>query len=589
MKTLASLSEGAQTLEAYQYLGVGTVVVRSQPESGIELTYVQQEGDAAANTDGGDIYTGLDRFGRVIDQNWIDTNDDNASVDRYQYTYDRNSNVTAKNNLVYDAAASQTIGEGDLDEEYGYDDLNRLTSTTRGGSAYQSWDLDALGNMSSVTTGETTVDRTGNSGNQITSVGDNDLAYDKNGNTTTDEQGHTLVYDAWNRVVSVSNGETLLKSYTYDGASRRVTEYDCMNTVDNYFSAQGQVIEQDQGGHAILQNLWSPVYINALVLRDRDSNPGDETHTLDQRVYMTQDANFNVTGMVTSADSVWSTSLRVVYDGYGNASFYTGAWSGTTNTLHADTLFQGMHRDAATGLYHSLSRLYDPGTGTWLSQDVGYLDNLNLYQADGNSPINHRDPTGLYYTASVGPYFFTDPKTREMGVYFVRSRLPGWMDRWIPGAAYIGNDHCGSTWIKKYEIGDAREFFDKWNKKLFKTIPEGERTKFVDEIRILVRLEAADSLLDMGADATMNGFLFMCGMSSFSGLTSSIGKMSTAFGRSPAAIRAAIESAKQSGLYGGGAIKNPDVMVDLETGEIYPQLPSGGTGDSIGNIMDFLQ
>ncbi len=30
---------------------------------------------------------------------------------------------------------------------YTYDDLNRLTDTTRGGVDYQSWDLDAVGNM----------------------------------------------------------------------------------------------------------------------------------------------------------------------------------------------------------------------------------------------------------------------------------------------------------------------------------------------------------------------------------------------------------------------------------------------------------
>lgn len=37
-----------------------------------------------------------------------------------------------------------------------------------------------------------------------------------------------------------------------------------------------------------------------------------------------------------------------------------------------------------------------------------------------------------------------------------------------------------------------------------------------------------------------------------------------------------------------GPVRNPDVMVDLETGEVYPQLEHGGVGDSIGNIFDYL-
>lgn len=36
----------------------------------------------------------------------------------------------------------------------------------------------------------------------------------------------------------------------------------------------------------------------------------------------------------------------------------------------------------------------------------------------------------------------------------------------------------------------------------------------------------------------------------------------------------------------GSRTRNPDVVVDTETGEIYPKTPGGGHGDSIGNISD---
>ncbi|MCY2936677.1 MAG: hypothetical protein NT172_21255 [Planctomycetota bacterium] len=75
------LSTGNATLssEAYSYLGLGQVVVKSTPVA--NLSYIQATGDTSANTDAGDQYTGLDRFGRVIDQVW--RNSSGSVIDRY--------------------------------------------------------------------------------------------------------------------------------------------------------------------------------------------------------------------------------------------------------------------------------------------------------------------------------------------------------------------------------------------------------------------------------------------------------------------------------------------------------------------------
>jgi hypothetical protein len=45
----------------------------------------------------------------------------------------------------------------------------------------------------------------------------------------------------------------------------------------------------------------------------------------------------------------------------------------------------------------------------------------------------------------------------------------------------------------------------------------------------------------------------------------------------------------QGGWRGLGANRNPDVFVDTDSGEVYPQLPGGDpVDDSIGNILDYL-
>jgi len=56
-------------LEEYSYLGLNTVVKRAHPEPGIDLTYIAQSGDlvCVSPCDPGDQYTGLDRFGRVVE------------------------------------------------------------------------------------------------------------------------------------------------------------------------------------------------------------------------------------------------------------------------------------------------------------------------------------------------------------------------------------------------------------------------------------------------------------------------------------------------------------------------------------------
>ena len=159
----------------------------------------QKSGDTAANTEAGDKYTGLDRFGRGIDQVWRDATD--TVIDRYQYGYDRVGNRTFRNNLL-------SSGYGEL---YDYDDLNQLTDFARGvlsdsnsdgildtvasPSRTQAWDLDAMGNWQSLSTNGTGQSRSHNAQNQVTGVGSATLAFDANGSMTTDEFGAVQPYD----------------------------------------------------------------------------------------------------------------------------------------------------------------------------------------------------------------------------------------------------------------------------------------------------------------------------------------------------------------------------------------------------------
>jgi YD repeat-containing protein len=213
---LSSISDSSATLESYKYLGLDTAVERDHPQTNVNETFISQ---SAGTGDAGDQYTGLDRFGRVVEVNWYNTST-SSSTDDFQYGYDQDSNRLWRNNTLNTAFGElyHTSGAGN-----GYDGLNQLSAFARGvlsasqqngprdtvgnPSTTESWAYDALGNFSSVTLNSTQTSRTHNQQNEVTAVGSTNLAFDKNGNTTTDDQGHTLKFDAWNRLISVKNGQ----------------------------------------------------------------------------------------------------------------------------------------------------------------------------------------------------------------------------------------------------------------------------------------------------------------------------------------------------------------------------------------------
>jgi RHS repeat-associated protein len=404
---LTSISDSSATLESYTYLGLATVVQRAHPQIGVNLTYIAQT--SGTTGDAGDKYIGLDRFGRVDDQLWLNTST-STTTDEFQYGYDRDSNVLYKQNTV-DAVFSELYHANGASN--GYNALNELVAFSRGTlsssgggvpdtvsspSRSLSWTLDALGNFSSVTTNGTGQSRTHNQQNEVTGVGSATLTFDSNGNLTTDENGNQLKYDAWNRLVQVKNsGGTVLASYQYDALGRRIVESVGGTTTDPYYSAQGQVLEERVGGQARAQYVWSPVYVNALIERDRDPTGSG---TLSERLYVQQDADWNVTALVNTSGQVVE---RYIYDPYGQVTILDASWNTRSSSSYAwRYLFQGERYEAATGLYHTSRRDESATLGRWIEADpLGYVDGLNYYAAEGNQPTDRTDPSGETWSIVV--------------------------------------------------------------------------------------------------------------------------------------------------------------------------------------------
>ena len=388
----------------YTYLGAGTIVVEDYPQPEVKLDY--DSGTAGE-------YAGFDRFGRVVDHFWCDYG---ASVDRdrYTYGYDRASNRLYREN---------TTGSG-KDEFYTYDGVNQLKIFDRGDLNAQKtaisgtpvreeeWTLDMTGNWSGYvqkTSGTTDLDqaRVHNDVNEVTAIaattGTNwaDPVHDKSGNMTTIPKpsslanGLTAIYDAWNRLIEVSDGLTVVARYSYDGLNRRVKKgldsqspsnpHGIDSYVHYFYNSGWQVLEtretatesaQTETLHPNYQYVWSPRYVDAVVLRDE--NTDQDSLCDDARLYYVADANFNVTALVdTAGDAV----ERYLYSPYGSVTIYDGTWTNTrASSGYANAvLYTGREYDPETGLYQYRNRYYSAELGRFASRDL-----LALAVADVN-------------------------------------------------------------------------------------------------------------------------------------------------------------------------------------------------------------
>jgi RHS repeat-associated protein len=407
-------------LAEYAYLGLRGIVTEDYAEPQVKLDYTF------------DSYAGFDRFGRIIDQRWRNYAT-TTDLDRYQYGYDRAGNRTYRRNLT----------TTERDEFCTYDGLNRLIRADRGNldaatpriagtpEHQESWSLDPTGNWSGYRqrdAGGTVLDqgRTHNPANELTaftaSVGTtwSTPSHDRAGNMTRlpkpsdPTEALILRWDAWNRLVKVSDAVGVIAEYSYDGRSYRIltrvyrdpsaplSALSSPLSRHFYHSSGWQVLEERVGESSLseTQYVWSPRYIDAPILRDRSLSSSTE------RLYYLGDANFNITALV----EVNGVALeRYAYAPYGEPIFCSSNWLTPRASSAYDNciLYTGRELDAASGAYHFRMRSYHWGLGAFISRDpiLSNVEEFNRHRYVGGNPVNATDPLGLAtWDRTGGPY-----------------------------------------------------------------------------------------------------------------------------------------------------------------------------------------
>jgi RHS repeat-associated protein len=202
------------------------------------------------------------------------------------------------------------------------------------------------------------------------------LTYDANGNLTSDGNGKVYGWDAANRLISMTSGGNVT-SWTYDGMGRRVQEL--------------------QNGTITKQWVWC-CGVQPCEERDANNNVTKRFFGLGEQIggvnyYFTHDKLSSIREMT---DSTGAIRARYDYDAWGRTTKVQG-------DLDADFRFQAMFFDAASGLYFTHHRPYDPNQARWLSRDPsGENSGTNLYEFVGGDPINFVDPLGLFRWGQFG-------------------------------------------------------------------------------------------------------------------------------------------------------------------------------------------
>jgi RHS repeat-associated protein len=136
-----------------------------------------------------------------------------------------------------------------------------------------------------------------------------------------------------------------------------------------------------------------------MVIRDRDA---DSNGSLEERLYVVQDANLNVTCTINTSATVQE---RMLYDPNGSPKFFTSAYGSPTDagTKAWIYLHQGGRFDQNSKLFHFRNREHHPYLGRWMQRDpLGYSgQRLNLYDYLLNSPASKTDSNGLQADSNV--------------------------------------------------------------------------------------------------------------------------------------------------------------------------------------------
>jgi RHS repeat-associated protein len=257
-------------------------------------------------------------------------------------------------------------------EQYGYDELSRLTSVNYGDGQTQGYTFDPMGNRLTKTDNVTGNETYGyNAANMLTARNGAAYTNDNNGNTLTGG-GRTNTWDGQNRLTQcVYNGTTTTHTYAADGLRRRTVQG--ANTTDYVLEGQSVV-------RTLLNSTVDRTYLHGL------RGPEYERVGTGAPSWYLYDGLGSVLGTVDQNGNVVSARK---FDVYGAVRSVTGS----SGSKHKCVGGLGHPSEDETGLVYMRARYMDPALGRFVNEDAAQ-DGRNWFTYASNSPACRADADG---------------------------------------------------------------------------------------------------------------------------------------------------------------------------------------------------
>jgi len=436
--------------------------------------------------------------------------------------------------------ATVTLPDG-IVETYSYDsalNLTGITYTKNGntlGDLQYGYDAGGLrtgvgGSYARVTLPTAVSSATYDNANRLTNWGGTTLTYDFNGSLTKEGNKKNFTWNVRNQLASLSGN--VAASFVYDPFGRRTSS--TVSGAQTRYLYDGETSVQEQNAS------HSPT-ANLLLGIGADQRFATIDTSGNVRSYLTDPLG----GVLALADGTGTVQTSYTYEPYGKATA-----TGATGTSYQ---FTGRENDGATVLQYSRARYYDPIKGRFISEDpLGFSGgNTNLYAYVWDSPTNGFDRTG------------------EAGAIAVP---------WSGGGGAATSAGAAASGLGAAAAGvaagtAARKLFN-----AFASAGEGSSTGPGNGDEGENGENGSNGKGDEGQGWPPR-------------TTKSVDKIAQETGYTKKQINDAIHAVKNKAsayLRSGVGRQNPDMQVDPTTGEVYPETPDGGIGDSIGNIFDYL-
>ncbi len=241
-----------------------------------------------------------------------------------------------------------------------------------------------MGNRLTLNDNGTLKTYTYNSVNELTSSSEGSYTYDQNGNTLTDAQGRSYVWDQQNRVKEVTKaGTTVRFTYRADGLRAR-KEVVGELTTDYVYDGQTVVGEKRSDGKSVWYTPGAMGYISRMVVNDATGQVIDK----EWFVYDGHSSTRAIVKPNATGDQAVVVA-RYDYDVYDAVRTQTGSSSNTFKYVASI----GHSTDEETGLIYMRARYYAPSLGRFITEDAAQ-HRANWFTYASGNPTNRIDPDG---------------------------------------------------------------------------------------------------------------------------------------------------------------------------------------------------